>query len=204
MTEPNESQPEFQFPKIHSFPPLYTKQPNQSIHQQQLETWSHIILLYCEFYKITSLTSTGTPKHTTSTTRNVSAFPPIFTNNAINRSVNLEFKTAIFNHMISTKRAELIDHKKPHMGMFIYWRSIAEWGQILYDYVSNTGQKGTVLTLWELTSGGTEEDANLLPLELKNMDESLLIKVIQEYLVKSGKAQVLINEHDSIGGVKIV
>lgn len=49
-----------------------------------------------------------------------------------------------------------------------------------------------------------DDDENLLPSELKNMDELLLIKVIQEYLVKQGKAQVLLNEYNQIGGVKIV
>ncbi|KAI3403565.2 hypothetical protein KGF56_003610 [Candida oxycetoniae] len=213
------SRPQFEFPKIHSFPPFYTKQPNQTIQQQQLESWANIILQYCEFYKITSLTSEGLPKHSqTSKT----SLPSLFQNKSINRHVNADFRSTILAHLIHTKQAEYINHKKPELGMFIYWRSIVDWGNILYDYISNTGQKGTVFTLYELTRQGRGENNNddddddaaaayldtdnesLLPEELQNMDELLLIKVIQEHLMKQGKAQILMNEHNQIGGVKIV
>ncbi|EDK45890.1 conserved hypothetical protein [Lodderomyces elongisporus NRRL YB-4239] len=228
----------FEFPRIHTFPPLYTKQPNQTIQQQQLESWTNIILSYCEFYKITSLTSEGQPRHSQLFSKaQFNLFPLLFENKSINRHVNADFKTTILTHLIHTKKAEYINLKRPELGIFIYWRSVVDWGNILYDYISNTGQKGTVMTLYELTKGGagggeigasTEEDGlgedndnynytdynnnnnnddddeNLLPSELKNMDELLLIKVIQEYLVKQGKAQVLLNEYNQIGGVKIV
>ncbi|KAI5956292.1 hypothetical protein KGF54_000767 [Candida jiufengensis] len=196
---------EFKFPKIHTFPPLYTKQPNQTIQQQQLESWNNIILQYCEYYKITSLTLDGVPKNSQISSIDISNLPLLFNNKSINRQVNSEFKNLIINNLIHSKKAEYINHKKPDLGIFIYWRSLTEWGNIIYEYISNTGQKGTVLTLYELTKNDDDELQNGgLPQDLKNLDESLLIKVIKEYLIKQGKAQLLMNENNEIGGVKIV
>ncbi|KAI5967186.1 hypothetical protein CANMA_003243 [Candida margitis] len=212
------TEPHFEFPKIHSFPPLYTKQPNQTVQQQQIESWCNILLQYCEFYKITSLTIEGAPKHSqlassssASASTPVSApytkgdIPPLFTNKAINRQVNTEFKNVIITNLIHSKKAEYINHKKPELGIFVYWRSIVDWGNLLYEYITNTGQQGTVLTLYELTKSDDDDDnVNSLPQELRNLDEELLVKVIKDYLIKQGKAQLLMNESNEIGGVKIV
>ena len=87
---------------------------------------------------------------------------------------------------------------------------------MLYEYVVNTGQQGTVLTLYELTKGAGDDEyenegdveavvsSGGLPLELRNLDEELLVKVIKEYLIKQGKAQLLMTDSNEIGGVKIV
>ncbi|CAD1809373.1 Vacuolar protein-sorting-associated protein 25 [Candida parapsilosis] len=232
------TQQHFEFPKIHSFPPLYTKQPNQTVQQQQIESWCNILLQYCEFYKITSLTIEGAPKHsqlattattTTTTTSSSSSsssyskanIPPLFVNKSINRQVNSEFKNAIINNLIHSKRGQYINHKKPELGIFVYWRSIVDWGNLLYEYIVNTGQQGSVLTLYELTKSDfddVEEEEEKeeegvgsgagtsagLPRELRNLDEEFLVKIIKDYLIKQGKAQLLMTESNEIGGVKIV
>jgi ESCRT-II complex subunit VPS25 len=59
---------------------------------------------------------------------------------------------------------------------------------------------GTILTVYELT----KNDDSGLPPDLFNLDDALLIKVIKDVLIKSGKAQILMNENNEIGGVKIV
>lgn len=206
------SQQHFEFPKIHSFPPLYTKQPNQTVQQQQIESWCNILLQYCEFYKITSLTIEGAPKYSqlasTLTTSSYSKgdIPPLFVNKSINRQVNTEFRNFIITHLIHSKKAEYINHKKPELGIFVYWRSIVDWGNLLYEYIVNTGQQGTVLTLYELTKSDDDDDVGSsgLPQELRNLDEELLVKIIKDYLIKQGKAQLLMTESNEIGGVKIV
>ncbi|KAG5417807.1 hypothetical protein I9W82_005443 [Candida metapsilosis] len=213
-----QQQQHFEFPKIHSFPPLYTKQPNQTVQQQQIDSWCNILLQYCQFYKITSLTIEGEPKHTQlqqPLTVKKLEIPPLFSNSSINRHVNSEFKSVIITHLIHLKKAEYINHKRPELGIFVYWRSIVDWGNLLYEYVVNTGQQGTVLTLYELTKGAGDDEyenegdveqvvSGGLPLELRNLDEELLVKVIKEYLIKQGKAQLLMTDSNEIGGVKIV
>ena len=43
-----------------------------------------------------------------------------------------------------------------------------------------------------------------MPQDLHNLDETFLVKIIKDYLIKQGKAQLLIDENNEIGGVKIV
>jgi ESCRT-II complex subunit VPS25 len=190
----------FEFPKIHSFPPLYTKQPNLTVLSNQLESWKDVILKYCEYYKITSLSLTGVPKYVQDPTVTPSKLPELFTNSEINRSVNDSFRKDIFDHLIKGKRGEYINPKNPQLGIFVYWRTLSEWADLIYEYVSDTGQLGTILTVYELT----KNDDSGLPPDLFNLDEALLIKVIKDVLIKSGKAQILMNENNEIGGVKIV
>lgn len=193
---------EFTFPKIHSFPPLYTKQPNATILSTQLDSWSQIILQYCEYFRITSMTLNGTVKSSQLVDVGKSdSLPPLFVNNAINRSVSADFQSAIFSHLIhKVKKAEYINPKNPELGIYVYWRSITEWAQLLYDFVDKTGQLGTVLTLYELTKA---EDSGL-PESLRNLDEELLVKVLKDVLIKQGRAQLLMDDEGGIGGVKIV
>ncbi|EMG47943.1 VPS25 Vacuolar protein-sorting-associated protein 25 [Candida maltosa Xu316] len=197
------SVPPFEFPKIYSFPPLYTLQPNLTIQSQQLDSWINIILQYCQHYKITTLTLDITPKKSQSLTSDqITTLPSILTNKTINRTINQEFKQKIINHLLHLKKAEYVNPKNPSLGMFVYWRSLEEWGSILYDYIDETGQKGSVLTIYELTKN--DDGDSTVPSELINLDESFLIKVIKDYLIKQGKAQLLMDENNEIGGVKIV
>ncbi|KAK7536054.1 putative vacuolar protein-sorting-associated protein [Phyllosticta citribraziliensis] len=76
--------------------------------------------------------------------------------------------------------------------MWIYWRRPEEWAGVLEGWVDATGQKNTVLTLYELT----ESDATASQ-EFHGMDASLLQKSLQ-VLVKRGKAQIF-GSDDSLG-----
>lgn len=35
----------------------------------------------------------------------------------------------------------------------IYWRKPEEWANAIYEWIDNTGQKGSVLTLYEISEG---------------------------------------------------
>ncbi|CAK7894045.1 vacuolar protein-sorting-associated protein 25 [[Candida] anglica] len=191
---------EFVFPKIHSFPPLYTKQPNATVLNNQLDTWCEILLDYCEHYKISSISNSG--KILYSQYDSIENIPPIFDNKDINRVVNDEFKSTIFRHLIQKlKRAEYKNPKSPDSGIILYWKSISEWCSVLYGYVERSGQLGSILTVYELTQSSDSG----LPDELKNIEYDLLVRVLK-YLVKQGKAQILMADDgtDQIGGVKIV
>lgn len=193
----------FEFPKIHAFPPLYTKQPNMTVLNNQLDSWCNIILSYCEYYKITTLTLTGSVIYSQYEDLDTNELPAIFANKEIDRSANDEFRLAIFRHLIQKlKKAEFITPKQPEQGVLIYWRSLVEWGNLIHDFVESSGQLGTILTVYELTK---LEDSGL-PEQLKNMDYTLLVRVLKNVLIKQGKAQILMSEDDpdKIGGVKIV
>ena len=67
---------------------------------------------------------------------------------------------------------------------WVYWRRPEEWAELIAAWVEGTGQKGSVLTLYELVEG--EQMVNQ---EWVGMDEELLQKALT-VLVQRGKAQV--------------
>ena len=75
-------------------------------------------------------------------------------------------------------------------------------GNELYNYIDELGQKGTVMTIYELTKN--DEGVTSIPDGLINLDEAFLIRIVKDYLIKQGKAQLLLDENNEIGGVKIV
>ncbi|SGZ55627.1 CIC11C00000001467 [Sungouiella intermedia] len=186
----------FEFPKIYSFPPFYTKQQNATILQNQLDAWTELILQFCQYYNIYSLLCHGNILTQQDPSTEV---PPLFQNKQLERAVLDEFLNDIFNHMIhKLARAEYVDPKKRDSGILIYWQTPAEWAKLLYEYVDRTGQLGTVLTVYELTQ--LDELPQSEP--LKGIDSNLFEKVV-DVLVKQGKAQVL-RANGGIEGVKIV
>ena len=127
MTDNSATLPPFEFPKIYSFPPLYTEQPNTTIQSQQLDSWTSIILQFCQYYKITTLTLDLTPKHSQYEQITISELPNLFNNKSINRLVSPEFQKKIINHLIHLK-SNLYQSQKPQFGIFILWKSLVEWG----------------------------------------------------------------------------
>lgn len=187
----------FEFPRIHLFPPLYTRQPNATVLDNQLASWATMILDYCQFHRITAITGDGGILH--SQLEDISP-PPLFENKEISRKVSDSFRKQIFDHLVHIGKAEYIDAKKPEKGLFVYWKSLAEWSKLLYDYVDHTGQLGTVMTVYELTKS---EDL-ALPEDLRNLSADLLERILKSTLVKQGKAQIILEDNGAIGGVKIV
>ena len=77
---------------------------------------------------------------------------------------------------------------------WVFWRKPEEWAGVLEAWVDATGQKGSVLTLYELT----ESDATAGQ-EFHGMDAELLQRSLM-VLVKRGKAQIFGGEGEM--GVK--
>lgn len=77
---------------------------------------------------------------------------------------------------------------------WIWWRNPEEWAGLIADWVDETAQKNTVLTLYELT----ESEATMSQ-DFHGMDPELLQKALS-ILVKRGKAQVFGQEDQQ--GVK--
>ncbi|KAL9124323.1 MAG: hypothetical protein Q9217_006341 [Psora testacea] len=77
-------------------------------------------------------------------------------------------------------------------GYWVYWKRPEEWGDTVHKWVDGTGQKGVVLTFFELLHGeGTVGE------EFHEMNADLFAKAMN-VLVKKGKAQVF-GEEDSKG-----
>ena len=67
---------------------------------------------------------------------------------------------------------------------YVFWRSAGEWADLIYAWVEETGQKGAVLTVYELREGDAVSGR-----KWREMDEGMLRKVLG-VLVKRGKAQI--------------
>lgn len=94
-------------------------------------------------------------------------------------------------------RAEWIGTAKEGTGdgeFWVWWRTVEEWAGRIADWVDETAQKNTVLTLYELT-----ESEVTLSQDFHGMDPDLLQRALA-VLVKRGKAQVFGQEDQQ--GVK--
>ncbi|CAN3372635.1 vacuolar protein-sorting-associated protein 25 [Diutina rugosa] len=184
----------YEFPKLHSYPAFYSKQRNLTILDYQLEGWTQLILDYCRHFKVTSLTIQGRPKYSQSES-DLDRLPSIFENKTIDRVVTQQFRQEIFRHMVQKQVAATVTPGKFDQGIYVYWRSLDEWGEMLYDHAVQTGQLDTVMTIYELTS----EDSSL-PEPLKQLDQAFLLTIIAD-LKKKNKVQIL-KEGGTVAGVK--
>ncbi|KAE9377153.1 ESCRT-II-domain-containing protein [Stipitochalara longipes BDJ] len=182
----NKSSP-FPFPSSYSFPPFFTRQPNTSTHHAQLQKWSSLIQSYCRHHRLFKLSLTD------------SLDSELFYNKQIGKRLGREDAREVVDFMRREGRAEWIgDGKGKGSGeggeFWVWWRNVEEWAGLIAEWVDETAQKNTVLTLYELT----ESEATLSQ-EFHGMDPELLQKALS-VLVKRGKAQVFGQEDQQ--GVK--
>ncbi|KAF2661311.1 ESCRT-II-domain-containing protein [Lophiostoma macrostomum CBS 122681] len=192
----------FAFPALYSFPPFFTLQPVLSTRTSQLTSWSALIQSYCRHHRLWTLVLVD------------ALDTPLFHNRDIGRRLSLRDARSVVAWMSSPEgggRAEFISSstssstsstsalKKSRVAnaadadseagsCYIYWRSPAEWASVLEDWVERTGQKGVVLTLYEIGEGDATRRE-----EFWGMEERLLRKVV-EVCSKRGRAQVFGSE----------
>ncbi|KAL2119275.1 hypothetical protein VTJ04DRAFT_6235 [Mycothermus thermophilus] len=130
----------------------------------------------------------------------------LFHNKRINRRLSPADIREVIDFLRKDGRAEYVGGSPPPApsrsgevagsgatGMaWIYWRTPEEWAALVEGWVDATGQKGSVLTVFELVEGDGSRGT-----EFHGLDQELLLKALQ-VLVKRGKAQVFGNE-DSLG-----
>ena len=71
---------------------------------------------------------------------------------------------------------------------WIFWRTPQEWAGALEEWVDRTGQKGTVLTLYEITEGDASQKEEFAGMDMELLQRSL------GHCVKRGKAQIFGSE----------
>jgi ESCRT-II complex subunit VPS25 len=173
----------FVFPKTYSFPPFFTPQPNALTRQSQLRRWSSLIQAYCRHYRIFKLSLVDALE------------TPLFHNAALKKRLSIKDAKDVVDFMVSKEGEERAEWLGPDKSScWIWWRNPDEWANLLAAWVDDTGQKGTVLTLYELIEGDTTENQ-----EFHGMDPEVLRKSLNT-LVKKGKAQVFGSEDQQ--GVK--
>ncbi|MCJ1243777.1 hypothetical protein MMC30_000974 [Trapelia coarctata] len=168
---------DFSFPPIYHFPPFWTPQPTLSTRRAQLQKWSSLILSYCQHQRLLRLALTDALQ------------TPLFHNKELKKRLTLAEAREIIDWMCSEeggKQAEWVAGGKEVC--WIWWRGVEEWAEMVAGWVEETGQKGTVLTLYEIMEGeGT------MGQEFHGLDPDVLQKALGA-LVKRGKAQVFGSE----------
>ncbi|EHK44266.1 hypothetical protein TRIATDRAFT_223434 [Trichoderma atroviride IMI 206040] len=185
-TTPSEG---FPFPREYFFPAFFTRQPNLTIHHAQLTKWSSLVLAYARHHRIFRLALSA------------AADSDLFYNRQLDRRLAPPDIREVVDFMRKDGRAEYLqpgDAAAAGAGagagdvVLIYWRKPQEWAVLIEAYVDETAQKGSVLTVYELTEG-----ENTRGTEFHGMDNGVLMKALN-ILVKRGKAQIFGSE-DSLG-----
>ena len=196
ITSPPSSSKPFQFPPHYAFPPFFTLQPTLSTRTSQLQSWSSLIQAYCRHHHLFSLTLID------------ALSTPLFHNPTLHRRLSARDARAVVDWMSGAdgdSRAEWIGappaaarkgaaDDDSRARFWVFWRKPEEWAGVLEAWVDATGQKGSVLTLYELT----ESDATAGQ-EFHGMDAELLQRSLM-VLVKRGTAQIFGGEGEM--GVK--
>ena len=167
----------FTYPAYASFPALYTLQPNLTTRARQFELWSSLITSYCRHHSLFRISVSSPPAD-------------LFTKPSINRNLKQTEIRAVLEHMSRPENGAQIEwipstsKSEQSSACYVWWRTAEEWADMLYAWVEESGQKGAVLTLYELREGDAVRGK-----EWKVMDEGMLRKVLN-VLVKKGKAQL--------------
>jgi ESCRT-II complex subunit VPS25 len=186
----------FAFPPHYAFPPFFSLQLIPLTKSSQLQSWSSFILSYCRHHRLFSLTLVDALES------------PLFFNKQLNKRLSARDAREILDWMASKEGGERIEwigagkSREPAEKCWIYWRRPEEWAGVVEAWIDATGQKNTVLTLYELTQGQATEnqggfptcidlfvDMLISPLEFHAMDAELFQKSMQ-VLIKRGKAQI--------------
>ena len=177
------AKPEYVFPRAYHFPPFYTPQPNSLTRAAQLRQWSNFIQSYCRHHRIFKLSLIDAIES------------PLFNNVPLRKRIDIGEAKYIIDYMASKEgdgRAEWTGPDKNFA--WIWWRKPEEWADLMATWVDQIGQKGVVLTLYELTEGEASINQEFYGLDSEVLQRSLQI------LVKRRQASVFGSEDQQ--GVK--
>ena len=161
----------FEWPWQYRFPPFFTLQPNVDTRQKQLAAWCSLVLSFCRLHKQSSMTVMEAQES------------PLFNNVKLQRKLPVESIQIVLEELRKKGNLEWLDKNKS--SFLIMWRRPEEWGKLIYQWVSRSGQNNSVFTLYELTSGEDTEDE-----EFHGLDEATLLRALQA-LQQEHKAEII-------------
>ncbi|EKD02948.1 hypothetical protein A1Q2_02779 [Trichosporon asahii var. asahii CBS 8904] len=137
---PTTSPTGFERPGIWSFPPFFTIQPNPTTQQHQLALWTELVLAWAKHDRVFSV--------------NADSPEPgdVFNNKTIGRKLQPPALKQLLAHMAAEGNAAA-DPPKQTTTYLLYWRKPEEWGQLIYDWVSDNGFLNTIMTFYEIVDG---------------------------------------------------
>lgn len=181
--------PAFEFPRIHGFAPFYTLQPNPDTAATQVEMWARLVLGYCQAHKRFFLQAGGEWERTSDlfchqkldralspdmmrllfsylVQQGRAAYdPPLPKGVKPLRVGQVEADHRMHALSVSGARAIPAGTSEPGSRILVYWHTPSEWGDLLYEWIKQTGQNRSVLTVYEVQhSAFVEQHALPLPM----------------------------------------
>jgi ESCRT-II complex subunit VPS25 len=151
----------FTFPREYHFPPFFTRQTNLTTLHAQQATWASLVLAYARHHRIFKLQLSA------------AADSDLFYNRALDRRLGMADIREVVEFMRKDGRAEYVSggtvaaQGQGAAGtndvVYVYWNTPTEWAAIVEAYVDETAQKGSVLTLYELTEGDGTRGSGTFP-----------------------------------------
>ncbi|EIM90833.1 ESCRT-II complex vps25 subunit [Stereum hirsutum FP-91666 SS1] len=165
----------FVLPSIHSAPPFFTQQPNETTQAVVTDNWTRLILAYARYRKLFVLRVEDA--ETTG-----GDWDEVLRNERINRRLLPSHLSFIIASMV-TKNLAAYEPPKQTRSVILHWRLPEEWAEVLHEWASASGHLNTILTFYEITDPPVESPLSGLP-------TPLLRKAIA-ILSKSGRAQII-------------
>ncbi|KAF5657802.1 VPS25-like protein [Fusarium heterosporum] len=191
----------FTFPREYYFPAFFTRQTNLTTLHAQRNKWADLILAYARHNRIFRLSLSE------------AADSDLFVNRKLDRRLQFDDIRDVVSFMHTDGRVEYVGGGTSGDVVFLYWRKPEEWAELIENYVEETAQKGSVLTVYELVEGdGTKGNGRfnagldimscrhvtlLITTDIHGMDNDVLLKALN-VLVKRNKAQIF-GQDDSLG-----
>lgn len=173
----------FLLPSIHSAPPFFTQQPNTATQAVFTEQWTRLLLAYARHRRLFTLRLEDAEVPG-------GEWDEVLRNPRINRRLMPNHLAHLLGVMVS-KDLAVYEPAKQSRATLLYWRLPEEWAEVLYEWVTNTGQLNTILTFYEISDPP-------VPSALSGIPESLLRNAIS-VLAKSSRAQLIsISDGDGV------
>ncbi|KAJ3088817.1 Vacuolar protein-sorting-associated protein 25 [Physocladia obscura] len=158
-----------------------SQQPTSETWLRQKLQWIDLILAYCAHHRLFLVDLNDLTKS------------PLFSNSAINRSLNRAAIDAIFADIVANGNGEWED-KKLKSRCFMWWKKQEEWAALIYNWASENGLK--ICTVYEIIEGDTTEGLEFHGLHID------AVKRVLEVLVRQGKGQIFYGSSDTDMGIK--
>ncbi|KAJ2726982.1 Vacuolar protein-sorting-associated protein 25 [Coemansia sp. Benny D115] len=174
----------FRFPEIYSFPPFFTRQPNEATWHEQRRQWCDLILAYYKHHRLYRLHLADA----------ITEEP--FTNRQIHRALRADVLRELLEHLVDQGNAAWTGAKNSRETCLVFWRKPEVWGAMIHQWASDRGLLSTVLTFFELSNGDDTEDQEFHGLE------PVILRRALDALQAQGKAQLFVGTSEDDMGVK--
>lgn len=178
-----------EFPWQHNFPPFFTLQPNEDTKRKQIDAWCSLVIDYCKLKRIYQFDL------------NEMQTSELFLNKKLERKCSLDLICAIVDELVKRNRAEwqfsgIGKSSKRTNKCFIYWHTLDEWAQKIYDYVIRHSLQNTVCTMYELIDSDEVKKESFY-----RIDRQIFLKCIK-ILENLRKAELIHLDDNDEPGIK--